>query len=180
MNFLTLLEAVIKLGIPMVVLSWMIFTWLYGGGDIDRKANRKSVSAQVKAMKKSFKKKKDGGAANYMVEKWMWFGSGFYGLAGLWTFAVIEAIDILRLVFNPSTIFDAFDNGLISAVVDLVVNQFSNLVSAFVWFGYWGDDGVILWLLVAYAGYWVGVELARRGEEVPIRELLRKIKERAP
>ena len=35
MNFYTLLEATIKLGVPMTVLSWIIFAWLYGGGDLD-------------------------------------------------------------------------------------------------------------------------------------------------
>ena len=34
MDFLLLLEAIIELGIPMVILSWIIFTWLYGGGDL--------------------------------------------------------------------------------------------------------------------------------------------------
>ncbi|MDE0982389.1 MAG: hypothetical protein OSB11_10545 [Gammaproteobacteria bacterium] len=77
MNFLTLLEATIKLGIPMIVLCWIIFTRLYGGGELDRKADKKSIGAQVKGIKKSFKKKKEGGASNYMVEKWMWFGIGF-------------------------------------------------------------------------------------------------------
>lgn len=176
MDYPTFLEAIIKLGIPMVVLSWVIFTWLYGSGDLDREANRKSIAAQVKMMKKSFKKKKDGGTSNYMVEKWMWFGSGFYGLAGLWTFAVIEVVDAFCIILNPSLILEAFDDGLVSAVIDLVGNQFSNLISAFVWFGYWSDDGIIVWLLVAYAGYWIGVELARRGEDLPIKELLGKLR----
>jgi len=175
MSFITFLEATIKLGIPMVVLSWVIFTWLYGAGDLDRDADRKSINVQVKKMKRSFKKKKDGGTSNYMVEKWMWFGSGFYGLAGLWTFAVIEIADVFRVIFNPSTISESLDDGLVSAVVDLAVNQFSNLITAFVWFGYWADDGVIVWLLVAYVGYWIGVEMARRGEDLPIQELLRKL-----
>ncbi|MBL4573478.1 MAG: hypothetical protein JKY86_10450 [Gammaproteobacteria bacterium] len=176
MNFFTFLEATIKLGIPMVVLSWVIFTRLYGGGELDRKADKKSIGAEVKNMKKSFRKKKDGGTSSYVVEKWMWFGSGFYGLAGLWTFAVIEIADVIRIVFNPSTILASFDNGLVSAVINLAVNQFSNLITAFVWFGYWADDGIIIWLLVAYAGYWIGVELARRDEELPIQDLLSKLK----
>ncbi|MFT4817120.1 MAG: hypothetical protein ACI80L_002373 [Pseudohongiellaceae bacterium] len=180
MNFFTFLEAIIKLGIPMVVLSWVIFSRLYGGGELDRKANKKSIGAEVKSMKKSFKKKKDGGTSNYMVEKWMWFGSGFYGLAGLWTFAVIEATDIFRIILNPSLIPDSFDNGLLSAVVNLAVNQFSNFVTAFVWFGYWPDEGIIIWLLVAYAGYWIGVELARRGDELPFQEWLSKLRSRLP
>ena len=180
MNFLTFLEATIKLGFPMVVLSWIIFTWLYGGGDLDRKGDRKSINAEVKKMKKSFKKKKDGGTSNYMVEKWMWFGSGFYGLAGLWTFAVIEIADVLRIIASPSLILESFDNGLVSAAVNLVVNQFSNLVKAFVWFSYWSNGGVIVWLLVAYAGYWIGVEMARRGEDLPIEGVLRKLRSLIP
>ena len=67
MDFLLLLEAITKLGIPMVILSWIIFTWLYGGGDLDRNAGRKSIEAQVKKIKKSFEKKKHGGNSNYMM-----------------------------------------------------------------------------------------------------------------
>ena len=180
MNFLTFLEAAIKLGIPMVVLSWIIFTWLYGSEDIDRDADRKSTALQVKEMKKSFKKKKHGGTSNYLVEKWMWFGGGFYGLAGLWTFAVIEGTDLFRVVFNPSTILESLDDGLVSALIDLAMNQFSNLIIALVWFGYWGDDGIIIWVLVAYVGYWIGVEMARRGEDLPIQEFLRKLRSLFP
>lgn len=187
MNFLTFLEATIKMGIPMVVLSWVIFTRLYGGGELDRKADKKSIRAQVKTMKKSFKgkkksfkEKKEGGTSNYMVEKWMWFGSGFYGLAGLWTFTVIEITDVLRVIANPSLILDSLDDGLIAALVALVVNQFSNLVTAFIWFGYWPDEGTIIWLLVAYAGYWIGEELARRGKEPPIEELLSRLRSLFP
>ena len=116
-----------------------------------------------------------------MVEQWMWFGSGFYGLAGLWTFVVTEIADVIRLIFNPALLIEAFDEGLVSAVIDLAVNQFSNLVTALVWFGYWSDDNVIVPLLVAYAGYWIGVEIARRAEDLPmIQELLRKLKSLLP
>ena len=180
MDFLLLLEAIIKLGIPMVILSWIIFTWLYGGGDLDRNADRKSVEAQVKKIKKSFKKKKHGGNSNYMMEKWMWFGSGFYGLAGLWTFAVIEIGDLLRVIFNPSSIPESFDHGFVTAAVELVLNQLGNLITAFLWFSYWADNGVITWLLVAYVGYWIGVELARRGEDMPLQVMLRKFRSMLP
>jgi hypothetical protein len=180
MLFLTFLEAIIKLGIPMVILSWSIFTLLYGEGRLDRKANRKSTHAQVKKIKKTFVKKKKGGGANYVVDKWMWFGSGFYGLAALWTFAVIEILEIIRVVLNPYSIIEAFADGVVSALIDLAINQFSNLLSAFVWFGYWSDDGVIPWLIVAYVGYWIGVEMARREEDLQLQPLLERIRSRLP
>ena len=174
------LEAIIKLGIPMVMLSWIIFTLLYGEGELDRKADRKSTHAQVKKIKKTFAKKKQGNGADYVVGKWMWFGSGFYGLAALWTFAVIEILEIIRVILNPATIIEAFADGLVAALIDLAINQFSNLISAFVWFGYWSDDGVIPWLIVAYAGYFIGVEAARREEDLQIQPLLQKIRSRLP
>ncbi len=179
MGILTFLEAILKLGIPMVILSWFIFTWLYGGGEIDRDADRKSISAQVKKMKKSFKNK-EGGKANYVYDKWMWFGSGFYGLAGLWTFAVIEIVDVFRLILNPSMLSTAMNEGLIALVIDVLMNQLGNVITAFIWFSYWTDDGIIAWILVAYFGYWAGIELARRGDDLPIQEWIRKVKSLRP
>ena len=164
----------------MVVLSWIIFNWLYGGGELDREADRKSVDAEVKKMKKSFKSKKGGGRANYLLGKWMWFGSGFYGLAALWTFVVIELADIVRLILNPSPLLHLLDDGLISAAIELIMNQIGNIVSAFVWFSYWADDGIIVWLLVAYAGYRIGVELARRDDDWPIHDWLEKLRSLLP
>lgn len=84
-----------------------------------------------------------------MMQKWMWFGSSFYGLAGIWTFVVIEIGDLLRVVFNPSSIPESFDHGFITAAVELVLNQLGNLITAFLWLSYWADKGVITWLLVA-------------------------------
>ena len=179
MEFLTVLEAIIKLGIPMVVLSWIIFTWLYGG-DLDRKADRKSINSHVKNLKKSRKGKTGGGRADYLLGKWMWFGSGFYGLAALWTFVVIEIADIVRLLLNPSTLAGILDAGFVSAAIELLMNQIGNLVTAFVWFGYWADEGIVVWLLVAYFGYWLGVELARRGDDLPIQDWIQKLKSLRP
>ncbi len=180
MNFLTFLEAAIKLGIPMVVLSWLIFTWLYGGGDLDREADRKSINSHAKKMKMSRRGRKSGGRADYLLGKWMWFGSGFYGLAALWTFVVIEIADIVRLLMNPSTVVGILDAGFVSAAIDLLMNQIRNIVTAFVWFGYWADEGIVVWLLVAYLGYWLGVELARRGDDLPMQGWLQKLKSLRP
>lgn len=180
MDILTFLEAILKLGIPMVILSWIIFNLLYVDGDLDREADRRTVDAQVKKIKKSFKKKKGSGHANYVLAKWMSFGSGFYGLAALWTFVVIELVDIIRLILNPSAIAGLLDDGFIAAAIGLLMNQIANIVSAFVWFSYWSDGNVITWLLVAYAGYWVGMELARRDDDWPIHDWLQKLKSRLP
>lgn len=180
MNLLAFIEAALKLGIPMVVLSWIIFAWLYGGGGLAREADRKTINASIKKMRKSFKKTSGRGGADYLASKWFWFGGGFYGLAGLWTFAVIEAGEIVGLIMNPSVVANSLDDGLLAAAIDLLVNQITNLLTALLWFGYWADEGVLVWLLVAYAGYWIGVELARRGEEPQIQALLRRLRALIP
>lgn len=179
MGILDLIEAIIKLGIPVAVLSWFIFSWLYGAGEIDRKANHKAVSARIKKMKKSFEKKEESNA-NFVYEKWMWFGSGFYGLAGLWSFAVIEISDMLRFVFNFPGLAVLFEDGIISFLVALGLNQVGNIITAFVWFTYWPAESMLIWVLIAYVGYWVGVEMARRGMELPIAEVLEKLSIKKP
>jgi len=45
------------------------------------------------------------------------------------------------------------------------MNQLSNLISAFMWFSYW-DGSMLIWVLVAYAGYIAGIEAARRNLQV--------------
>lgn len=174
MGILDLIEAFIKLGVPMVVLSWFIFSWLYSAGEIDRQANRKAISARIKKMKKSFEKKEETNA-NYVYDKWMWFGSGFYGLAGLWSFAVIEISDMLSFIFNFPGLAIVFEDGITGFLVALALNQVGNIIAAFFWFGYWPAESTLAWVLVAYIGYWAGVEMARRGIELPIEEWLEKL-----
>lgn len=174
MEILDLIEALIKLGIPMVVLSWFIFSWLYSEGEIDREANRKAISARIKKMKKSFEKKEES-KPNYVYDKWMWFGSGFYGLAGLWSFAVIEISDMFGFVFNFPGLAVMFEDGFIGFLIALALNQVGNIITAFVWFSYWPAESTLMWVLVAYIGYWAGVEMARRGMELPIEEWLEKL-----
>ena len=96
----------------------------------------------------------------------MYFGSGFYGLAVLWTLLVIEVLEGLKFVFNFPGFEALFGDGLIPFFVELGMNQLGNLISAFVWFGYW-DGSVFIWVPVAYAGYWLGIEAARRGLKLP-------------
>ena len=175
MGILDIIEAAIKLGIPMVVLSWLIFSWLYRDGKLDRQAGRKDIAANVKQMKTSFKSK-DKQKTNYVYDKWMWFGSGFYGLAALWTFIIVEISQFFSFLFNFPGFESLFGEGLFNFLVALALGQLGNIINAFIWFVYWSDDGSILvYFLVAYMGYWCGVELAKRGEEIPIGQWLNKL-----
>ncbi|MFT6094557.1 MAG: hypothetical protein ACJA2Q_002462 [Pseudohongiellaceae bacterium] len=177
MIVLEFLEAVLWLGLPMAGLSWFLFSWLYNNGDIDREADQKSTKEQLKSLGKSFKKEKKlsgQSQAAYVYGRWAAFGGGFYGLAALWTFLVIEVSQTIRFVFGFPDFAELFEDGLISFAIELLIDQLGNIVSAFVWFAYWPSDTMILWVLVAYIGYRLGVELARQGRRLDINEWWRK------
>ncbi|MFP6840236.1 MAG: hypothetical protein VB962_11770 [Pseudohongiellaceae bacterium] len=167
MSIFDLIEALIKLGLPMVAISWLMFSWLYSSGEIDREADRKAVKLRLKKMKNTFEKK-EAHSAGYVYDKWMWFGSGFYGLAALWTFSVIEISDFLSFIFSFPGFSVLFEDGVIGFFISVALGQLGNLISAFIWFSYWPADSILVWILVACLGYWGGVELARRKVELPL------------
>lgn len=184
---LDLLNAVFKLGLPLAGASWFLFDRMYGDGNLERSADRKALKLQMKSMKaalksekkkKEKKKEKDGEEAvkvekkprthaDIVFDKWMWFGSGFYGLAALWTFVIIELTDLYNFIFHFPGLSVLFGDGVMELIVNLLVNQLQNIVTAFVWFSFWDADSILLWVLVAYGGYWVGIEIARRELTVP-------------
>ena len=174
MGIFDLIEASIKLGLPMVAISWLMFSWLYGSGEIDREADNRAIKLRLKKMKTTFKKK-EAQNANYIYNKWMWFGSGFYGLAALWTFSVVEVSDFFSFIFSFPGFAVLFEDGIIGFVISVALGQMGNMITAFIWFSYWPADSILLWILVAYLGYWSGVELARRKVELPLNEWRDKI-----
>lgn len=182
MNALDLLQAMIMLGLPLAALSWFMFSWLFSSGEIDREDNHKTISTRLKKLKKLKKsiEKQEKQNTHYVYDKWMAFGSGFYGLAGLWTFAVIEISQFFSFIFNFPGFAQLFEDGIIGFIISLLLNQLGNFISACIWFTYWPADSILIWILVAYLGYWVGVEMARRNVELPIEAWLEKLHLKKP
>lgn len=153
--------AAFKLGIPVAGMSWLMFNWLYGAGQLSRNAGHKAIREQLEHIKKSHKTNK-AKSGNYLYRQWLMFGGGFYGLAVLWTLLSIEVVELVGFVFN----FDLqrlLADGFVAMIVNFFVAQFGNIVSAVVWFAYWpdGDQPMLPWILVAYVGYLIGIHLAR-------------------
>lgn len=180
-----LLRATIELGLPLALMSWLLFTRMFLSGEIDRGAGRKAIERHVKAAKKTYAKDRKQDTRSFaqksktdiVFEKWMYFGSGFYGLAAFWTLLVIEVSELIGFVFNFPGFAALFADGVIALLFSLAMGQLGNLVSAFVWFGYWEGSFLIL-LLVAYAGYWAGIEAARRKLNVSMEALLAQVRRR--
>ena len=174
-DLVDLLQALLLLGLPMVILSWCLFSWMFESGELDRGAGHKAISSGVKALKKNSSVKTQA-KRNLVFEKWMWFGSGFYGLAGLWTFSIIELRDFLNFLLNLSQLSSLAADGLIDTLIDVLISQLGNVLQAFLWFSYWPADSILAWIVVAYLGYWLGVELAKRRRVYSLDEFLQKIR----
>lgn len=155
------IEALITLSLPLAVLSWLTFDWMFGDGRLARDADRKEIKAKLKELKKEHKA---GGAikGHFIYRKWMWFGGGFYGLAALWTFVVIESRELIGFLLNFTS--PGYFADLPSLAVNFLVSQLGNLLSAALWFAYWANDNgsIVVWALLAYLGYWYGIRMARR------------------
>jgi len=168
-----LLLAAVLLGLPLALLSWLLFTWLFASGDLDRTANRKNISSRIKEMKQARKGKKKE-RRNFIYDRWMWFGSEFYGLAGLYTFFAMEVSQLFTFIFYFPGVEYLLRDGVIALIFNVLVNQLQNVILAFVWFSFWPADSILLWVLIAYLGYWVGVELARREQHNQLQQWLEK------
>lgn len=159
------------------------FFWLYRDGSLDRQSSRKNIAADIKQMKTSFdedkkvkKKKRQLSRENYVYEKWMWFGSGFYGLTALWTFVVVEVSQFFSFIFDFPGADALFGGGLLSFVIEFSINQLGNIITAFIWFTFWLDgDSILICFLVTYFGYWCGIELAKQGLEFPLDDFRKRI-----
>jgi hypothetical protein len=161
MTILYFLEAILTFGLPLAFLSWMVFDWMYSDGQLDREDDPKLIKSKLKNIKQDFKTRGTG-QGNFLYRKWMWFGGGFYGLAGLWTFVATEIVDIARFL-QQFTDPGYFAGGLIDLLMRFLMNQLGNLINAALWFTYWPgeNESTLVWVFVAYAGYWIGVRLAR-------------------
>ena len=153
-------SAIIKLGLPILGLSWLLLSRLYARGILQLTDDAQDTDAQLKALKK------DKNAVPYqgfVHSRWMKFGGGFYGLAALWTFVIIEIEQAVEFFADFPGFAGLFDQGVVNLLVQIFVNQIKNFVAAMVWFLYWGAGGasIGLWILIAYASFQGGNALAK-------------------
>ena len=100
-----------------------------------------------------------------VLEKWLSFGGGFYGLVALYTWLVIEWDEVWGFLSDLPGIVFSFDMGsLISLVINFFIESLMNFIAAIAWPMYWiGTAGnPWVWIVVAYGGYWLGIKAAQQ------------------
>lgn len=101
---------------------------------------------------------------DFVHSKWVSFGGGFYGLAALITFFVIEILEVIDFL-TAATDLDYFIEAIsFSTLIAIFVESLKNMFTALTWFMYWPDiidmgNGWV-WLIMAYAGYQLGEYLS--------------------
>jgi len=166
-------EVIFKLGLPVVGLSFLLLRWAFDAGHVDRGARRQEYSAQMRAVRRSVR---GGGKhkVNFLQRKWLKFGGGFYGVAALWTYIVVEFREVIAFIGGYNGLDRFLDADFGELLVNFLVNSLTNFITALTWMVYWsegpGSPNAGLWILVAIAAFMLGRELARRewqGQEKP-------------
>lgn len=107
----------------------------------------------------------DTDVSNPLYQKWFMFGGGFYGLMAVITYIFVESNEIIGFVMQYPSLAAMIDQISVGAIIKLLIDSIMNLIVAATWFLYWPKQMVmgsgLLWLLVAYLGYRLGVTTAR-------------------
>ena len=94
--------------------------------------------------------------------KWMKFGGGFYGVVAFYTYILVELPEVRDFFVSLARMFE---HGLVSLVIQFFIESLKNFIAAIAWPAYWLSriqHDQWLWILGAYAGYWIGSKAAFR------------------
>jgi hypothetical protein len=182
---LEIVRAVIYGTMPVAFFTFLILQWSIASGRLNRFDSGESLHRQYRKHSRTARKsKKDReagleddeqplfhkrAAGDLFHNKVTFFGGGFYGTMAVLTYVLIEAVEIWQFLVglvDPSTWINKIGLDLI---IEFLVNSFTNLVSAFVWFStlpeYITIDNGFIWLGASYLGYLAGLRLtAEKGD----------------
>ncbi len=156
------LTLVLTLGVPMLLGAWLLFDYLLESGHLDKE----DIDKQVEAMQARYEKEEeaDGDKSHWdpMAYKWMEFGGGFYGLAALYTFALIELGEIGSFITDFPGVSALLSAGPISLIIDFFIDRMMNFVASMLWFTWWGENQIVWNFVIAYSAYYAGMYLAKK------------------
>jgi hypothetical protein len=154
--------ALLKVGLPLAALSFAMVWWALYRGMLAERDDAKALLKEIQVYGKQRSKEKEKPPLNPLHGKWFQFGGGFYGLMALYTYLLIEADEVLELFGQLGAIVFRLDLGLL---IEFFIESLMNFIAAIAWPVYWigeTENGHFwIWFLVAYGGYWAGLQLAQ-------------------
>lgn len=153
---LEIIRAIFFAGLPTLMITAIMVFFAFKRGYI----NSDESVAQLKVKRKQAKKDKTEFKVNFVHNKWLYFGGGYYGLMALTTYAHVEFMEVYEFFRNFSSITNFIDQITFGAIIKLIIDSFLNLIPAFTWFLYWPKIFVMhqgwYWLGASYVGYHIG------------------------
>lgn len=162
-----IVDAVLLAGIPLLIISFMLFAWGYKTNKI---APEEETPDQVESDPDDLTKKitEEPKTGNFIFDKWFQFGGGYYGVMCMITFLHLELGELIELgtqLYN-ATGLGSLIQLLIQSAIQLFLESILNLINAFLWWNHWANILPIpagrgfTWLICSYVGYSVGQFLA--------------------
>lgn len=163
-------EALFKAALPLGILSYFLFHGSLVAGRLGKITSRKALKSEFKRIRREARAAKKAGqkraSPNPLYNKWLKFGGGFYGLVALWTFMVIEIQEVIGFLLGFPGLGSLVDQLGFGLLIEFFINSLANFIRAIAWPVYWPDvlqsERILLWLAIAYAGYWLGMRAAWR------------------
>ncbi|MBE9548330.1 MAG: hypothetical protein IMF09_02900 [Proteobacteria bacterium] len=164
-------RAALTVGLPICVFTLAMVWWALHRGHFQETGDFKGLELEIKSMSKNGKKNSSKAkvpvsikSSDIIHDKWIKFGGGFYGIAALFTWLVIEVTDIVEMIMNFGGFFKFLQNLNIGLIVHILIEGLTNFIAAIIWPVYWlkriDTTQTWLWFIAAYAGYWLGVKFA--------------------
>lgn len=163
MEISDLFRALWMAALPLFALSFGLVWWALRRGSAAG-GTVKELQQSLEDFGKRHEDKDDPERADPVLERWLSFGGGFYGLVALYTWLLIEWDDVADFLGGLGDIVLRFDFGaLISLLINLFIESIMNFVAAIAWPVYWLGEARNPWLwgLLAYGGYWLGIKAAQ-------------------
>ncbi len=162
-----IINSVLMSGIPILLVTFGLFAWVYKTVAISSE-NDPIEQLNNKLEELSASEPKSHKPSNFVMDKWIEFGGGYYGVMALVTFFHAEFYDGMEIIAELSQIDSqgSLLNGFINFALEFFVESFSNIIVAFTWWNYWDDilpiEKGFIWLIVTYVAYLTGEWLAKR------------------
>lgn len=183
-----ILRAAILGALPVFLLSYVVLSKAMSSKKYQRKRKKRSdkyvesKDAEIQAsMADETEQTNKFDIREHAMEKWLFFGGGFYGTMAFATFLAIEfgqIVDFFGKLFGLSW-SQVFSSIGIDLLVNLFVEAIMNMVAAFTWFLYWPKQITMqngwIWLIAAYIAFTLAAGLA---EKMPAKTLIKMLQGR--
>ena len=156
-------SALLKAGLPVGIAAYLLVWWALRNGYLNETGSVRDIEKEVKKLAKDKESKL---RSDPVHKKWLSMGGGFYGVVAVLTWLFVELGEILDFITSFDGLSGLVDNFSIDMLVGLFISAIMNSFLALAWPVYWLSDipgeYIWAWFLIAYAGYWIGSQLALR------------------